>query len=79
MSALTKELEIKHEAAKKTGFEKWLGEPSTRALISMIPEIENKDLVRLILQSAYDSGFGLGSVQATVDLMTLLTKPRESR
>lgn len=76
---LKQQFEAKQETNRKIGFDKWLGEPSTRALLSMIPETENKDLVKLILQSAYDSGFGAGSVNATIDLMSLIMKPREPR
>ena len=75
-SAFVKNMEAKAEQARKDGFENWLSSPEVRALVSMIPPGENKDLLRLVLQSAFNSGFRLG--QATT-LIELITAQREFR
>lgn len=65
----TKHMQEKSAEAKKAGFEQWLNQPESRALISMIPANENPDLIRLILQGAFESGFASGQVTTVVELI----------
>lgn len=63
--------------SKKKGFDKWLDEPMTRALVSMIPETENKDIVRAVLQAAYNCGFDTGAGVTAVNFFeTMLREPK---
>lgn len=57
----TEATEQKSAARKKAGFNKWRDEPMVRIGISMIPAGEHQDTLIMLLQSAFDSGFGTGS------------------
>ena len=58
----TKEAEAHLATAKKEGFERWMAEPLTRAMLSTIPAGDNPDMLKALLQAAFDTGVGTGSV-----------------
>jgi len=65
-------IEEKREVAKKEGFRRWMTEPMTRAMISTIPKCDN---LEIILQAAYESGFGGGAVATTILFLEYATRP----
>jgi hypothetical protein len=48
------------EHARKDRFAKWLDEPMVKAMVSMIPEGQNPDHVRLVLEQAFRAGYDAG-------------------
>lgn len=68
-----KEMEAKSDHAKKEGFRRWMQEPMTRALVSMIPPCEQ---LEIILQAAYESGFQAGSDATAVSFLEAMMKSR---
>lgn len=66
-----KEFELKSEAAKKECFRRWMQEPMTRALVSMIPPCEQ---LEIILQAAFEEGFKAGSSTIAVSFIEAIMK-----
>ncbi len=62
-----------HNDDKKDGFIRWMQEPAAKALISTIHPSEH---LVVLLQSAFESGFGSGSVSTTISFLTHVVGPR---
>jgi hypothetical protein len=63
---------------KKTGFEKWLDEPMVRMGMSIIPAGERPESLKLLLQSAFDAGYGVGVGDVLFDMIeNIVTKKGE--
>lgn len=71
----TKEAEARLANAKTEGFARWMAEPMTRAMLSTIPQGEHPDMLRALLQAAYESGVGMGSITTVLALLEQ-TRPR---
>ena len=71
------ELDRKAEVHKKEGFAKWMDEPMVRMGLSMIPKGDHEDALKMLLQSAFQAGFGAGSgnMLASVVESVLKNKP----
>lgn len=65
-------MQAKIKSSKKEGFRRWLEEPMTKAMISGLLPSEH---LEIILQSAYESGFGYGCVVTTVELLAHVMRP----
>jgi hypothetical protein len=76
----TKEqFEKQQELAKRDGFAAWMNEPMTRTLVSMIPPGENPELLRMILQAAFDNGFARGAGATAISFISSLMGPESRR
>lgn len=54
--------------AKHDGFQQWLAKPETKYFMSKIPQSEDPDLVRTVLDFAFRAGFdfGVGHIASTM-------------
>jgi len=68
--------EQERQKARKTAFEKWLEEPMVRLGMSMIPAGEKDDALKMLLQSAFDSGFNTGGGVMALEMLHMAMKPR---
>lgn len=60
----TKEqVEADDALAKKEGFAKWMNAPATRMMISMIPAGEKREVLEILLQETFNSGYSVGGGQ----------------
>jgi hypothetical protein len=66
-----KELEALMTQAKKDGFNRFMGQPMTRAMLAILPPSEH---LEVILQACYDQGFDTGCVNNTIEMLKYLTK-----
>lgn len=57
------EMEAKDKAAKKDGFAKWMDQPATRMMLSMIPASEKQEVLETLLQEAFNAGYQAGGGQ----------------
>lgn len=71
MSITKQQFEQKQLDAKNQGFRKWMQEPMTRALMSTVPACEN---LEVLLQAAFESGFGSGSGATAVSFLEHMLK-----
>lgn len=71
-----KRMESKSNAMKEEGFKRWMDMPETRVLVSLIPPNEHADLVRTILQAAYNSGFATGQIGTIMEVLMLSGRER---
>jgi hypothetical protein len=81
MSIETKSEELKRrdDAAKRRGFELWMENPMTKALISTLPPIENFDMFRALLQACYQTGYDMGVGTAMSQIVEAMLKgPRNN-
>lgn len=67
------EFEAKSERQRKESFARWLAQPMTRAMLSMIPPTD-KDILRTLLEEAFNQGFGIGSAAILVEVVEALMK-----
>jgi hypothetical protein len=73
----TDAIERKSIARRKAGFEKWLNDPMVIMCISMV---SGRETLRMLLQSAFESGFSYGgSDMMSIMVDALLTKPAAQR
>lgn len=71
------QIEEKSRLHKRNGFAKWLEQPMTRALVSMIPASEGKDVVQTVLQAAWESGYDTGvGVGMLMVIESIMKEPR---
>jgi hypothetical protein len=64
---------IRAKALKKDGFERFLDNPLAKMIISDIPG--ESDKLRLLLKSAYDTGYDTGSADSILYMIeSVLTK-----
>jgi hypothetical protein len=68
------ELERRAESQKKEAFERWLDDPMVRMGMSMIPPGERAEGLRMLLQSAFNTGFGAGSGLMLATMMEVIVK-----
>lgn len=62
------------ESDRKRGFEDFINNPLTRMMMSQIPPGEHPEALRMLLQAAYESGFGSGGVVAVLGLLMEVSK-----
>lgn len=73
---VTAEIEQIVAESKKEGFSKWLDQPAVRLALTMIPQGEHHDALKMVLQSAFESGHDNGSVAVASHLMRALMKDK---
>jgi len=73
-----KALEHRSETLKKEQFEKWLSEPMVRMGLSMVPPGDKQEVLKTLLQSAFNTGFntGTGDMIRTMLEMIMKDKPK---
>ena len=57
------EMEAREKAAKRDGFAKWMDQPATRMMLSMIPPSEKQEVLQTLLQETFNAGYQSGSGQ----------------
>lgn len=72
MTISQKEFEVRSNEERREGFRRWMQEPMTRALVSMIPPCEQ---IEVLLQAAFEAGHANGSVSATISFLDYVMKP----
>jgi hypothetical protein len=71
--------ESKSRQRKKDGFARFMDQPATRMLVSMIPAGEKQEVLQTLLQETFNSGFNAGTGDATSDIIEALFKGMEKR
>lgn len=66
------EMERKTAARKKESFERWLNEPMVRMGMSMIPQGEHSDALKMLLQSAFEAGHASGGADIGITMLTAI-------
>ena len=61
-------------ARKGESFEKFLESPMAKLALSMIPSTNPPEVLRQLLQSAHDQGFGAGAGDVAMDMIESLFK-----
>lgn len=57
------EMEARDKVAKRDGFAKWMDQPATRMMVSMIPASEKQEVLETLLQEAFNAGYQSGGSQ----------------
>lgn len=68
------EREAKEVQKRREGFSKWLEQPATKMMMSMIPPGEHPDAMKTLLQSTYEQGWSNGSGACTGDFLEAILK-----
>lgn len=69
--------ERKSAIKKKAGFDRWLDDPMVRMGMSMIPSGERADGLRMLLQSAFEAGYGVGCGDILGDMLEGMLKRKD--
>lgn len=71
MSAITKE---KMEQKQEEGFAEYMAKDSTKVLIGLIPEGENREGLKALLRGSYDAGYGSGIAAIMIGMLDSMIK-----
>lgn len=77
LEMLTKKLTAEELEMKKKGFQDFLQAPSTKLLLSMVPETNPPELMSSLLEQTYYSAFGHGAGFTMLATVTLLRSFKE--
>jgi hypothetical protein len=62
------------EGSKEKGFADFMAKAETKLLVSMVPPMENPDLMKTLLRAAFDAGHGSGQGNILVEMLTAMVK-----
>lgn len=74
MNDIQAEIMLKAEIDKKAGFQAFISNPMISAMLSMVPPMENKDHLQVILKACFEAGYNSGVASVLVDILTHMTK-----
>ncbi len=66
----------KMKANEEEQFNNWIAKSETKLMLSMIPQAENPDVVKLLLRSAYDAGNAAGGANVMIEVVEAMLKDR---
>lgn len=72
------EINQKSALAKKVGFKQFMDNPTTRAMLSMVPPMENRDILDALFQSCFEQGYNAGVASVLIDVIESIIK-KESK
>lgn len=55
------EFEADQKSRQKDGFDRWMDQPATRMMMSMIPPSERPEVLETLLKETFNAGFGAGT------------------
>lgn len=64
---------------KNEAFEKFLSNPTTQLLISLIPPSQTEDAVKTVLLTAFDAGYSIGLGRAVKGIIKAMMSKEERR
>lgn len=67
------EFTTKQDQSRKDGFNRWMSDPITKALISLIPPCDH---LEVLLQASYEAGFNSGGATTAMQFISAVMKPR---
>jgi hypothetical protein len=70
--------EAKSRQRKKDGFSRFMDQPATRMMVSMVPADE-KQVLQTLLQETFNAGFSTGSGDALGDILEAMLKGVDKR
>lgn len=73
------EMEAKSAARRKSAFDRWMDQPATRMMMSMIPAAEKREVLETLLQETFNSGFQAGAGETAGSFMEVIFKSMEKR
>ena len=73
------EIEQRDKAKKKSAFAKWMDQPATRMMISMIPASDKPEVLETLLQETFNAGFGAGSGETAASFLEAILKNVDKR
>ncbi len=80
MNAKTEiEREQKSARRKREGFARFMDQPATRMMTSMIPASEHREVLDTLLQETFNAGFSCGAGDAMGDIMEALLKGMDKK
>ena len=60
-------------------FDAWMGDSTTRFILSQLPPTGDSELLPTILRAAFDAGAKAGAGAMVIDFMEAMLKPRPPR
>lgn len=73
------EMEAKDKSDRKEGFARWMDQPATRMMLSMIPPGDKQEVLETLLQETYNAGFGAGSGKTAGSFLEAILKGMDKR
>lgn len=73
------EIEAKNKAEKRAGFDRFMDQPATRMMISMIPAGEHREVLETLLHEAFNNGYGCGGASTAGSFMDAILKGMDKR
>lgn len=70
----TANLRNRSEASRKEGLNYFMLRPETKLIISLIPPSEHNEVVRTLIESAFNAGFSAGSGVVTAYFLDVAMK-----
>lgn len=73
---MTQAEDLLSEAARNDSFERWLGRPETKLLLSFLPPAQNEtqqDCLKALLQSAFYTAHGIGQGSVAAAMISKIT------
>ena len=77
--AAARETEARSKANQKAAFAKWMDQPATRMMMSMIPASDRPEVLETLLQETFGAGFASGSGDTAVSFLETIFKNMEKR
>lgn len=65
------------DAVRKDSYNKFMAQPITKLLISMIPPGQSPEVLQTLLTAAYEYGYGVAMASMTSQLVSTVIKHRE--
>ncbi len=63
--------------AKAKSFQDYMAKAETKLLLSMVPQLDNPDLLQTLLRGAYDAGHGAGQGNILIEMVgAMFAKPK---
>lgn len=83
MAAITRDqAEQAMKASRKAAFQRFMDQPVTRMMVSMVPPTPNNpELLETLLEATFERGFGVGTAEVSLMLIGRMvegTKPPSS-
>lgn len=67
--------EQRMKESQNKNFAEWMSKPETKLMLSMVPPVENPDVLQTLLRGAFDAGHNSGQGNILVEMLTgMLTR-----
>lgn len=73
------ELEADERIYRKDSFSKWMDQPATRMMLSMIPPSEKQEVLGTLLQETFNAGYNAGAGKTAGTFLEALLKGMDKK